>query len=128
MKILVKVTQEVLAITSNCMRLPDVTVGSQCETIRKNCAIAYAVRKLIPDAEVEETRIHIGNAEVTFCELPPIATRFINEFDNKSPAERVVMFPIAFEIDVPAWYTDMIGISEAYRILSESKTLELIQP
>ena len=61
-------------------------------------------------------------------ELPGAARIFIMAFDTSCPEERVRIEPISFTIDVPYSLIDKIGIGEVYRILSESKTLELVQP
>jgi len=115
MKILIKVTKEVLKRSMFCS-------GT---SINENCAIALAVRDLFPRATVGASFI---NSLAEQIELPDSAIRFIYKFDSKTPDQRLQMHPLSFEVDVPDSVINEVGISEAYRILSESKTLELVQP
>lgn len=140
MKILVKVTKEILDKTSGCFRNAAI-----------NCAITEAVRDMFPYAFTINDRVIIFDKE-THClmindahytdggidirnyksiasiGLPSEAMFFILEFDEfvLRPELRRNMKPIQFEIDVPNEVIDQIGISTAYKVLSESKTLELV--
>lgn len=122
MKILIKITKEVLEKTKMC--------GIEGTNINQSCAIAYAVRELFPLARV-------GTREIAFDGRPPCdslvtstlsssARWFISNFDNTTPELRPSLSEFSFEIEVPASVIDKIGIGEAYRVLSESKTLELV--
>lgn len=133
MKITIHVTKEVLEKTRDCK--------SDMKTIF-NCAISYAVRQMFPYAAVHRDSIFFdtsdllpdlcgfGNLKRTnhdFAILPIEAQEFIDEFDESSPEDRLEMQPISFDIDVPASVIEKIGLSEVYRILSESKTLTLAE-
>lgn len=124
MKILIKVTKEILEKSVNC-----VGVHSQ------NCAVALAVREFWPHAGVGRHEIHVvslygPNApkETPMIPLPPSATKFIRLFDSLPKPLRVLLPEFSFEINVPQEVIEKIGINEVYKILSESKTLELVQP
>lgn len=125
MKILIKVTKEVLQKTMMCNGLNgDVT---------ENCAFAYAVRELFPRARVNYSCIHgpvVGQRHRWRIELPRNVANWIVDFDllNTSPLKRLDLPEISFEAEVPEEAIDSISIREAYRILSESKTLELVHP
>lgn len=140
MKILIKVTKDVLKRSMMCGE-------ADCDDIGRNCAIALAVCQLLPNSTVDvhalmEKRamprhyfINIYRTHCVFNEdficaipLPAEAEKFIDRFDVLSPIDRLVMEPISFEVDIPNEVIDLITISEAYRILSESKTLELVMP
>jgi len=139
MKIRIHVTEEVLKKTKFCGSVQSTMNG---ESITKSCAIAYAIRQLFPTAEVNYGRIYFiapTNRNLTSddyndgrrCSILPFDARsFITTFDALShqPNERLNLDPFSFDIDVPSEVIDQIGIGEAYRILSESKTLELVQP
>lgn len=140
MKILIKVTKDVLERTAMCGENGEYNIG-------KNCAIAFAVCRLLPfsttdvhhyvsmrgEEGVVKYFINIYNNEIptignfiTAIPLPQEAVDFIDAFDDASPVDRVRMRPISFEVDIPSVVIDMISISEAYKVLSESKTLELV--
>ena len=114
MKILVKVTKEILWKSKMCML---------DQSVYTNCAVSLAIREIIPMASVRRQYIDMDHYKIR---LPEIASSFIDEFDSlvDSPSRRVLMTPISFEIDVPNEVIESIGISQVYKILSESKTLE----
>jgi len=117
MKILIKVTKEILERSKYCnFAICDVTA---------NCAIALAVRELFPEASVGCETMMLAGCSVR---LPNEASLFINEFDSNGPVHRQLMPPISFEIDVPDYVIDQIGIGQVYKALSESKTLEHVNP
>lgn len=136
MKILIKVTSKILRRTSNCSS--DYGI---------NCAIAEAVREILPYSVTNANHINVysepafthwvkydlgsydrphESIAIAFIPLPEEAVNFVADFDIKLSAARVLMEPISFEIDIPMDLIEQIGISEAYKILSESKTLELV--
>lgn len=142
MKILVKVTKEILIKTSRCNNAFGI-----------NCAIAAAIREMFPHSitgnrmlsiYTEENFIKLlnnpfnlyrkdqnviytlGYPEIAQIQLPFEAMRFIRTFDITSVEHRMNLEPIQFEINVPNEVIDQIGISTAYKVLSESKTLELV--
>ena len=121
MKILIKITKEILESSK------------MCEDNRgQNCAIGKAVADLFGVISwVTTNRIEFYEkintlSFITATPLPDVAKQFIHDFDKKTPEERVKMTPISFEVEVPEKIIDMIGISHAYKVLSESKSLELV--
>lgn len=133
MKILIKITQEIINKSSTCM------AGKKYQN---NCAVALAVRELFPYASVYRNCIVLGGGSYTSKEaidLPEEAEKFIETFDRigkisstvdtVSKARIDLLKPFNFELDIPSdMLFEMINISEVYKILSESKTLELVHP
>lgn len=112
MKILIKVTKELII------------KSKYCDPFRSmfSCPIALAIEKLLPESLVSNYVI-FGNYKI---QLPTIAIKFIKNFDQASPEERLKLEPIEFEIDLPEELINEIGISEVEEVLSTSKTLEMI--
>lgn len=132
MKIKVKVTEEILRRSANCSTIlsgafkpPYATDG---EHLTNNCAIALAVREIFPDASVEHAGINTGLIEEgePLIDLPGEAAVLMTQFDFSTPAQRREMAPAEFEIDVPSHVIHRIGISQVYKVLSESRTMELV--
>jgi hypothetical protein len=133
MRILIKVTKDVLRRAAGCGRTQNDNVGS-------NCAIAVAILRLMPNAWVAREYIYLFDVErptreyandhneIARIKLPVEATMFIDAFDNLTYDNRIAMPELSFEVDVPPAVIEHIGISEIYRVLSESKTLELTKP
>lgn len=119
MTILIKVTKEILEKSMYC------GIGWGGGSIIENCAIAYAVREIFPGAQVGDG-IYLYNMNAEKIPIPVEAQGFIGKFDGLMPGDRVKMKPISFEIEVPSEVIDQIGIGDVYKILSESKTLELV--
>jgi len=133
MKIKIKVTRDILVKSAHCLK----DAGF-------NCPISLAVREIFPNAWVtpetilpnaseelvKQARVSITSIDELYkgktISLPLIASKFIIKFDDSNPTERVLMEPISFDIDVPNEVIEEIGISSVYKILSESKTLELV--
>ena len=119
MKILIKVTKDILKKSMMC--------GVD---LRKNCAIAVAVREIFPQASVGLNTIAPTGKEEGLgrISLPITAVTFIGTFDNlhHTPEKRLELPELSFEIDVPYYILEQVGISEVYKILSESKTLECV--
>lgn len=136
MKILIKVTKEILARSAMCN-----------SNTGMNCAIVCAINDLIPNCWVAKEQLYVYEDESTFIlflhmrdmcmnsgvnevkpkliiDLPEKAIDFIDIFDYSTPEYRKAMQPISFEIDVPNELIEKIGIGEVYKVLSESKTLE----
>lgn len=137
MKIQINITKEVLRASMYCS-----TKGSQKEClIGQNCAIGMAIFRLFGQISwVDGDYIQIYRGGLTFNEgghiindyqtripLPQVAKNFIKMFDSELPEFRPGMAPLSFEIDVPNEVIDMIGIGQVYKVLSESKTLELVK-
>lgn len=121
MKIIIKITKEVLQKTMMCG-----TGGFN--PANKNCGVAYAVREILPDAKVYRTIIlPEGNDNGDHIQLPSIAVQFISDFDMlvKVLDRREFLPEISFTIEVPDLVIEKIGIKEATEIISKSSTLEL---
>lgn len=121
-KFKINVTKEVLEESKACNFM-----------IGQNCAIAKAICRLFPNAWVEKSRINFyknkdlqGNI-IAKSLLPKIASSFIDDFDTKTPSERVLMEPISFDIEVPDRVINLIPIDDFYRILEESKTISVYE-
>lgn len=119
MKITIKITKEIIYRSRFC------SVNSATEMAAENCAIARATREIFPNGYVLSDEICFNDLPTTRIPLPESARIFISRFDAKGPKSRLKMQPFSFEIDVPAEVIEKVGISEVYRVLSESKTLEL---
>lgn len=123
MKIKIKVTKEILNAEHTCQLNPT------------KCAIAQACREIFPNAWVaSDTLFYLGAGVGTvselrkrhpFIPLPISAIEFIRAFDRA--ADIRLFKPFEFSVDVPESVIQSIGINQAYRILSESKTLELAE-
>lgn len=132
MKIKIKVTKEILKESMFCSYNSGDEYNNR-DGYETNCAIAKAIIQLLPGAFVDGDNILFYSSYVTYqrkqplvkIELPWSAKIFIEDFDIKTPEKRAEMDPIGFEIDVPEYLIDRIGLSEVHRILKESKTLEL---
>lgn len=124
MKIQINVTKEILERSKNCGQAITAT----------NCAISLAIRDLFPNAMVYNVWVHllyynpntINSPDV--IRLPKIAQKFILMFDRRTPKGRTHMKPISFEIDVTDYVINKIGIGTIYKVLSESKTLQHVNP
>lgn len=133
MKIRIHVTKEVLQETMWCGTGRNGGCAPNTAEVLENCAIAYAVREIFPNAQVSS---HI-TIDPDKCYLPDVilpkkAKRFIDTFDSfarECPQKRANIHPISFDINVPDdVLEEVISVNEVHRILSESKTLELIAP
>lgn len=123
MKILIKITKDVLRRSMMCKALHAATSS--------NCAIALAVRDLLPNMHIGFTHIHNSSDlcnGTAIIELPLVAQLFITKFDSLAdyPEERLTLPEFSFELKLPADVIESISIGEVYRVLSESKTLELV--
>lgn len=124
MKILIKVTKEILERSKMCGHKQ-----GDHEWIGSKCAIALAVRDMFPRAYVFTTAVAFnGYGTSPEVSLPSEAVEFIINFDCAVPADRPNLPEFSFEIDVPSEVIEKIGLQEVYKILSESRTLELVMP
>lgn len=130
MKVLIKVTKDILIKTADCNDMDGF-----------NCAVAEAVREILPTAWVSNSYIKVFTEELynknrkcnftivkdkgKYISMPENAKQFTKDFDKLKSKDRVKMTPFSFEIDVPNELIDDIGIKQVYKILSESKSLEL---
>lgn len=139
MKILIKVTKDVLKESMYCISglCNTENLFKQKEGIGFNCAIGIAVNKLFENAWVSRNKIivyenftEMNTGKDISIPLPMEAQNFIIRFDRlrEYPAQRLNMEEFTFEIEVPQSVIDKIGIDEVHKILSESKTLELVSP
>lgn len=146
---MVKVTQQILDRSLDCGLI------SNNKKYTESCMIALAVREILPDAKVVYiTRDNVDKGAVIKCpvynnpstlqrisiRLPREAFLKMREFDitevccidghiiNGIQEARRRIKPFEFEIFIPHVLIDMIGISQVYKILSESSTLELVKP
>lgn len=138
MKVTIKVTKEIIEKAMMCgvqyHMKKIVESGLDIPSVAENCAIALAVREVFPKAAVlEDTEKshhmirYCCSDQNTIIVLPKQASKFIRDFDRKSvdPTSRLMMEPLSFEVEVPEELINEIGIGEIYKVLSESRTLEL---
>ena len=121
MKITVKVTKDVLERSRMC---------SSGYKIAENCAISLAVRDLFPLALTHNLHCNLLGQHTSMAPdtimLSDEVIWFIRRFDHSTPKERVLMSPFSFEIEVPEYVIEKIGLSQIYKVLSESKSLEMV--
>lgn len=121
MRILVKVTKDVLERSKMC------GIEKMQLCVPTNCAIAVALRDIFPYATIRRTYANLIDGDYrTNVMLPDCAVSFIDDFDSLTPQDRVNMQPFSFELEVPEYVIEKIGIGEIMKVLSESKTLEHI--
>ena len=132
MKIKIRVTKEILQKSMYC------GIDHKKEIVAANCAIANAAQEFFPgclvsymmDNRATPAIYHYPDNGGPSIEIPlPFeAKSFMMDFDSLAfdPVLRLDLREQSFEVDVPNSIIDEIGIGEAYRILSESKTLELV--
>lgn len=127
MKILIKVTKDVLRRSYKCGIQPD----GRCDIDSQGCAIAVAIQEFFPKAMVTPWFFTYYNGIQGYqIELPDEATQLIYSFDSLrgTPEKRLDLPEVSFEITVPPQVIESIGIGQVYKILSESRTLELVHP
>lgn len=129
MKIKIKITRDILYRSQNC----------NSDNQKKKCAIALAIRDLWPNALVwgcgitgilpSHKRIPDNGVSVGYeIKFDWSVTEWISMFDKLEPEERIKLPEYSFDIVVPDEAIEKIGIDQAYKVLSESKTLELVAP
>ena len=116
-KLKISVTKKILFKARNC--------GSGNTT---GCAIALAVKDIFPLASVTGPYMRYHWQKGEEIKLPKKASKFVYQFDNASPSERIKMNPISFEIEVPDNVIEQINIEEVRPLLQNHPTLELIEP
>jgi len=121
MKLKILITKEVLEATKMCsIDTPHLAVGY-------NCAIAYAIRKIFPEAWTDLFYVKNGfGKNIQLFTLPDEATQFIKEFDKATPEDRVNMKPFDFEVELTDAALDLISIDEITEVLKDSTTLEVV--
>lgn len=123
MKILIKVTKDVLFRSRMC--------GLGGAGLSTNCAIAVAIRDLFPKASIGCPSMIFDSSQSDLRYdniLPSKALSFISKFDSSTPEERVNMPEFSFELPIPEEVINRISIGMIYKVLSESRTLELVHP
>ncbi len=99
---------------------------------KHNCLVAAAVRELFPDAGVGfhiiDTHIEGMAFKDRIIDLPYTVTEQIRLLDQRRKNSGYTPVPFEFEIDVPMNIIDSISIGQAYKVLSESATLEFVCP
>lgn len=122
MKIQIDCTRELLKMSAMC--------GTDDQSLTsKNCWIAYAVRKIFPDVQVESSQIHFpdffGEELDMNVPLPSSAQEMIEEFDFigmvSSTLEGVVkarmdLEPFSFTIDFPDKCIDRLNKRYGYSL------------
>lgn len=119
MNIRIHVTKNILRESHNCSK----------ENSGLNCAIALAVRDLLPNTKVRRCYLAFFDDSWNYQEsttLPVIASKFIDRFDLNTPQQRLRMKPLSFDVDIPDSVIERIGIEEVNRILETSETLERV--
>lgn len=138
----INITKDVLYESRNCtFDIPNGKVG-------QNCAIGKAIFDLFGDyswvgsSEIiinkdgfssilntltNHILLNLSNYADYEIKLPFEAEEFIHRFDKSTPEERVNMTPFSFDIDIPDEVIELVGgVEEVYKILEESKTMQLV--
>lgn len=129
MKILIKITEQIIKESASCPTLieglPDFQKGAVLTT---DCLVSRAIRDMFPAATTasEYFRTNLTSFLNDEIALPSSVSDIIAKFDRITPEERLQMKPFSFEVDIPYGVIDQVGLGEVYKILSESKTLELV--
>jgi hypothetical protein len=129
MKILIKITKDVLKRSAMC--------GIEKLYKGDSCAVALAIIDFLPYSSVGKNEVYpFYHSPINYykllpkyedaIKLPSAAEEFISTFDALSPEQRIEMPEISFEIEVPDSVIQKIGIGQVYKVLSESKTMELV--
>jgi hypothetical protein len=128
----IKVTKEILVFSKYCgIEEP----GYIPPPHSKSCAIALAVRDILPEASVFAEYIvpfdFGGDFSARFkmgtIELPKEAIYFIKRFDLLTPEERMEMSEFEFEVEIPDDVIEQINIEELRPLLENHSTLQLIK-
>lgn len=131
-KMTIHITKEILNKSANCDSL-DMCVGS-------NCAFALAVKDLFPFAHVGGMAMHKEYAIYPFyferragiykslqvIRISQEMYKFIARFDAMRDYERKELPEQDFEIEIPDEVISYLDIQDVYKILEESKTLDII--
>lgn len=127
-KLKIKVTKQILKDSMMCGTKEGELVNT------RNCAVALAVREILPNVGVCQSFIDIYNENdnivYSINDLPIEVSNFITKFDNlrQEPEKRLELPELEFEFEVilPEEYINSINIEEVKEILKGSKTLELV--
>jgi len=128
MKIQINITKDILKRSMMCGTNP-------LQKVTSNCAIALAVRDIFKFAQVSKDNIYFYKEDndnhsnyISGCSLPESARVFIEKFDYlfNNPEKRLKLPEFSFEIEIPNAVIEQMNLSEVYKILSESETMELV--
>lgn len=126
MKLKIKVTKEILERSKMCGEEPE---HMRTGYVESNCAIALAVRELLPTCFVMSNEIReqfFKSFDNWRIPLPHEAIHFIDLFDTLPSQERVEMPEIEFEVEIPQELINSISIEGIKDLIKDSKTLELV--
>lgn len=124
MKVRVNITPDVLERSKMC--------GLDGKRIIESCMLQVAFSDLFPECVVLVSSVNLlgraslGKPSGDEVILPEIAISNRRRFDSLQPHLRVLMTPFSFEIEVPEYVIERIGLSQIYKVLSESSTLEMV--
>lgn len=121
----IKVTKEIIERSMYCS-----DKGTSQFYIANNCAFALAVKEIFPKAAVTSLSMWPnGMCEHPEIKLPVDAVNWIKNFDSleNEPKLRLAMVQIECIIDIPDIVIAGIGLDHVYKILENSKHLELIE-
>ena len=97
-----------------------------CYYPASNCAIAYEIRQIFPDAIVSPTHYYpFGNGNV-FISPSHDGGHFINAFDRSTPEQRLELPETTVTLDINDAILDRINIEEVETLLKDSKNLQLV--
>lgn len=127
MKLTINITKEVLELSMFCDS--DAKVG-------QNCAIGRAIFDIFGArswVSMNHILLYAGDffkdvatEMIGTVELPGEAIRFIRDFDNLSPAERLFMEPFSFDIDIQDVVLEqVVDISEIHDLIKNARFIEI---
>lgn len=106
----IRITKEVLRDSAYCGHIKEqgcyILSDDESVAVACNCAIALAIRDVFPKAIVgPDTILPFGDEPFAHVyseiELPDEAIRFVREFDDRMPEERLKMKALKFEVEIP---------------------------
>lgn len=129
MKLKIFITKNILEQSKNC--------NSQ-NMIGQNCAIGLAIYALfgarswvsLNSISIYDKSIYCKD-DFIYCfpvaniKLPGIASNFIENFDGKTPEQKVKMNPISFDIEIPEKVVDLLGLTYIHQVIELQPQLEL---
>lgn len=128
MKITVNITKKVLQESMYCGIKTALTYANYAG----NCAIAVALKEFFPYVMVRPGYATVRNEYdhiIDHIVLPKEAEVFIGVFDSyhdkKDYKGRLNLPEMSFELELSNTLIEHIGISEVYKVMSESRTLTL---
>ena len=110
----IKVTKDILRKAMWC------GTGNN-QAVSTSCAIALAIRDIFPDAQVSR-HITTWTCKNDIVYIPQSAKDFIQDFDNSTPEERLLLPEFEFEVELSNDIINSINISDIHK----SATLEVV--